>query len=260
MAILPPVLLLFDSTALLGGCSRDWAEFGQLGECYLPEGVLDAMEFLSSNATERSDESTAKEFLRFYPTQGWKKTTVIGDHATLKVAPGHALSQRARLAIEVLRSAYGLALRYPNSLVILVSQETSVLQKVPPLEKVNLCGLPLTALLQWVRSQRRPQVVSHHLQLMRSASNTPVNSGSAPKRPGGTGPATTRSTAPPAMDWSAPKARRGLWGWRLQLRVWLTNLVSLAVVLVAIAIAWRWISPTSFNQFWNQLPIVGRPK
>ncbi len=262
MAVLTPVLLLFDSPALLKSSSRDWANFRQLGECYVPEGVLEALEFLSSQATEPGDESTAREFLRFYPTQDWKKTNVSADHATLKVAPGHALSKRARLALAVLQCAYGLALRYPDRLVVLVSHDPSVLQKVPPLEKPNLCGLPLTALLQWGRSQRRPTVVSHHLQFVRAASGkaqgTPGSATAQPSRRAT--PATVRSSAPATVDWAAPKGRRGQWGWSLKLRRGLTNLVSLAIFLGAIAVGWRWLHPVSFNQFWNQLPIVGQPK
>lgn len=261
MALIPPLLLLFDTSALLAGNSRDWQEFARLGECYVAEGVLDAMEFMSDRAAEPGQESTAREFLRFYPTHGWKKTNILAEHASLKAVAGHTLSKRARLVLEVLQGAYGIALRYPDSLIILVSTDQPMLQKVTGLEKSNLCGLPLAALVQWSRSQRRPPVVSHHLQLMRATQNSAT---AAPKKnvatPASRQPGPTRATAPSAEGWSAPTPRRRRNRILTQLLRWGSNLVSIALLVAAIAIAWRFISPATFNQFWQQIPFVGNSK
>lgn len=267
MALIPSVLILFDTTALTAGKSSEWQEFSRLGECYLPEGVLEQMEYLCDRSSEPELESTAREFMRFYPTSGWKKTSLQAEHPTLKPTPGHTLSKRARLSLEVASCAYGLALRYPERLIVLVANDQSLLQQVMSLKIKNLCGLPLPALLQWVRSQRRPPVVNHHLQLLRTSgqpdpsvkrssttSTKPVNNASRSA-------AVTHTDTPAAVRPGMYTAKRQ----RVKVRSrqffsLVANLVSLVVFVTILAAFWRFVSPGSFNQFWNRLPIVGSPR
>jgi len=257
MVLLAPILILLDTTALLSGTTRDWRGFSRLGECYVPEVVLEQLEFMSDHAAEPETEAVAREFNQFYPKSGWKKTNTIVEHPTLKPAPGHTLSKRARLTLEVLGCAYGLALRYPTSLVVLVANDQSMLQKVLALHVTNLCGLPVTALQQWHRTQRRPQVVNHHLQLMRSlpgTPSTPVNTRSL---------SAAKRTASPAATVSRPVAypaqRRRRSGRSLLIGL-VSNLISLIVLAITVSAVWSVVSPASFKQFWQQLPIVGKPR
>ncbi|MDX2245116.1 MAG: PIN domain-containing protein [Leptolyngbyaceae cyanobacterium bins.302] len=264
MALLPPISIVFDTTALLAGKTLNWQEFSRLGECYVPEAVLEQMQFMCDRASEPETESTAREFSRFYPTSGWKKTSLKAEHPLLKPAPGHNLSKRARLALDVVECCYGLALRYPDRLVVLVANEQPMLQQVMGLQTKNLCGMPVSALLQWVRSQRRPPVVNHHLQLMRSAK--PGQSSQSSLNEAGTRRTSTATTRPTSTTAAASTAvRPGMYTAKRQrssLRSrqffsLLSNLVSLVILLVVLAAIWRFVSPASFNQFWQNLPILG---
>jgi hypothetical protein len=266
MPLLPPVLILFDTTAVLAGKSLEWQEFARLGECYLPEAILEQLEFMCDRAAEPEVEGKAREFSRFYPTSGWKRTAVQAEHATLKPAPGHTLSKRARLTLTVSSCAYGMALRYPGSLIVLVANDQPLLQKVLDLKINNLCGMPYTALVQWGHTQRRPPVVNHHLQLMRSAANNSDKPGqgtasAARKSVNSSRPiATTRSDKLSARPggYTAKRQRSNV---RLRwLTGWFSSLVSLVIFLVVTATIWHILSPASFNQFWKSLPVIGTPR
>ncbi len=284
MAILPPFLIVFDTSTLLAGETRQWQEFSRLGDCFIPESVLKAMQMLCDRAPEPDIESKAREFIRFFEGSGWQTTAAIAEHPSLQPAASHTLSQRARLALEVLQNSYGLAHHRPDSLVILVANDQPMLQRLLGLNRPNLCGIPLTALVQWSRTQRRPATLNHHLQLMRST--TPVASETS--RPAATpaprpqpakqttnrqtaarqissqqrsaspppAPAPVRSSVPRSRSTSSPPPRRTRRSFRLS--SFLANLITLAVLAIMAGGVWRFIHPVSFNQFWQQLPFVGR--
>ncbi|GAB4349120.1 MAG: hypothetical protein OHK0047_43210 [Leptolyngbyaceae cyanobacterium] len=284
MAILPPFLIVLDNSALLAGETRQWQEITRLGECFVPEAGLEAIQMLCDRASEPEIESKAREFMRFFETSGWQTTNAIAEHPSLQPAAGHALSQRARLALEVLQNAYGLAHRRSESLVILVANDQPLLQRLLGLNRSNLCGIPLTALVQWSRTQRRPATVNHHLQLMRST--TPVTSEvtqsqeasgphslplkqntsrqtaarqiSAHQRsassPSASAPARSLAPRPSTRASSSPhRIRRSF-----RFSSFLANLITLAVLALVGGALWRFIHPASFNQFWQQLPFVAR--
>lgn len=266
MALLPSLLIVFDTTALVVGNTSEWQEFSRLGECYVPEGVLEQMELMCDRATEPEVERTAREFMRFYPTSGWKKTGIRAEHAALKPTPGHALSQRARLSLAVASGGYGLALRYPERLIVLIANDQALLQQVLGLSLKNLCGLPVPALLQWTRSQRRPPIINQHLQQMRtgqpakaSANHKPAPATALISNPGRSLNATRTATPEVRPGVYTAQRQRGKVRSR-QLMSLFSSLVSLAMVLGVIATIWRFISPTSFAQLWNQLPFIGAPK
>lgn len=263
MALIPSVLILFDTTALLAGKTLDWRSFTQLGECYVPEAVLEQMDYLCDRASEPDVEHTAREFKRFYTDGDWKRTGIQAEHAALKPTPGHTLSKRARLALSVASCVYGMALRYPNSLVVLITNDQPLLQKVMGLQVKNLCGMPFAALMQWARSQRRPSVIHHHLQLMRAVAAT--SNGAAPTKLSTHSPAMSRTASAqatsPGMTPGVYTARRQ----RSQMRSryfmgLLSSLGSLIVLMVVIAIVWNLVSPASFAQLWQSLPIGGSPR
>lgn len=259
MSLLPSFVIVFDTTALLAGKTHEWQQFSQVGECLVTEGVLETMNTLCDRAPEPAIEATAREFTRFYPTSGWKTSLAIAEHPLLKPADGHTLSQRARLSLEVLKCAYGVARRRRDSLVIVVANDQLMLQKIQALNAKNLCGIPLAALMQWSRTQRRPAAVAHYLQLTRSPETTApittsrqtISSKSYTSQP--TGRVATAPT--PVLSRSVRKtsARRPAHWSRL-----VANSVNLLVVMTVSAIAWRFISPASFNQIWQQIPIVGK--
>ncbi len=269
MSLLPSFVIVFDTTALLAGKTREWQQFSQLGECLVTEGVLEVMNALCDRAPEPAIEATAREFARFYPTSGWNVSLAIAEHPSLKPADGHSLSQRARLSLEVLKCAYGVARRRRDSLVIVVANDQPMLQKIQGLNTKNLCGIPLAALLQWTRTQRRPAAVAHYLQLTRSPETAATIGTSRPSAsPKSASPKSSIAkptgrlvTAPtPVISRSARQtsarqtsARRSPHWSRL-----LANIVNLIVIVTVGAVAWRFISPASFNQLWRQIPMVGK--
>lgn len=261
MALLPSILILFDTTALLAGKTREWQEFSRLGECYVSEGVVEQMQFMHDRASEPDVETTAREFNRFYPTSGWKQTSAIAEHPSLKPAAGHTLSKRARLSLEVLGCAYGLALRYPESLVVLVANDQPMLKQVLGLQTKNLCGLPLAAFIQWHRSQRRPPVVSQHLQQLRSQP-APIGDLIARKsvasKSGKSPSPRSAVVSPPSVSYGVKRQQQAARS--LRISSLLSSLVSVVILLVAVAAVWRVISPASFNQLWQQSPIGGAKK
>ncbi|MEX0271163.1 PIN domain-containing protein [Leptolyngbyaceae cyanobacterium UHCC 1019] len=259
MSLLPSFVIVFDTTALLAGKTREWQQFSQLGECLVSEGVLEAMNALCDRAPEPAIEATAREFTRFYPTSGWKTSLAIAEHPLLKPADGHTLSQRARLSLEVLKCAYGVARRRRDSLVIVVANDQLMLQKIQGLNTKNLCGIPLAALMQWSRTQRRPAAVAHYLQLTRSpegAANIATSRQTVSSKPYISQPIGRVATAPtPVLSRSIRKAsaRRPVHWSRL-----VANSVNLLIIVTLSAISWWFINPISFNQIWQQIPIVGK--
>lgn len=61
------MILVFELTTILSGCTRDWTKFSDKGECYLPEVVLQELNFLTQRAITPKDEKIAREFSRFFP-------------------------------------------------------------------------------------------------------------------------------------------------------------------------------------------------
>lgn len=163
----PPVLLLFDLSAVLSTELRDWQAFRRVGECYLPQAVQQELQDLSQHAIEKSQESKAREFLGFLERGIWQWTDDEIDHPLLQPAPGHGMSKRARLALAVARCAHGFAQYNPHSLVVLVTNEPIPLQGLQSLHIPNLCLIATSALLTWSRTDRRPSPVAQQILTMR---------------------------------------------------------------------------------------------
>lgn len=163
----PPVLLLFDLSAVLSTELRDWQAFRRVGECYLPQAVQQELQDLSQHAIEKSQEARAREFLGFWEQGIWQWTDDAIDHPLLQPAPAHGMSKRSRLALAVARCANGFAQYNSHSLVVLVTNEPIPLQGLQSLQLPNLCLISTSALLTWSRTDRRPTPVAHQLLSMR---------------------------------------------------------------------------------------------
>jgi hypothetical protein len=256
MVALPPFILLFDISALVAGNPRDWKEFSRLGECLLPQVVLQEMQFLCDRASETNLEPIAREFIRLYPELDWKETTTLATHPALQPAEGHTVSKKARIALAVAQTAYGVACNRPDALVVLIGNDQALLQRVQMLKVPNLCGVPLAALVQWNRTLRRPPVVSQHLQQLRS----PVE---ATRSASGTKSVSPTQSAKPLPRPSSVESRRQpvyrrpvvRFPW---FRLLISNLVVVGVTLVIAAAVWRALHPASFNRFWRQVPSSSR--
>lgn len=247
MTVLPPFLLVLDISALIAGRTRDWQEFSHLGECLVPKAVLDEIQFLCDRAPEPTVAATAKEFTRFFPTSGWRVTTSIASHPALQPAEGYALSHKARLALAVAQSVYGLARNRPEGLVVLIANDQGLLQRLRMLNMPNLCGMPLAALVHWVRTQRKPPVVSHQL-LLRSLVGV--------AQPAAVGqPVRTAVAARPVAVEPKPRPVRRVPDFSAAIGQLISTVVMAALVAIAGLTAWRILQPASFHTWWKQSPL-----
>ncbi|UBF23890.1 hypothetical protein K9N68_19280 [Kovacikia minuta CCNUW1] len=254
MAVIPPFLLMFDVSALMGGGVREWREFSRIGECFVPKIILEEINFLTDRASDPTQEQTAREFVRFFPESGWKSAAAIATHPSLKPAEGHNLSKRSRLTLTLVQAAYGLARNRPDGLVVIVSSDQGLMQRLRALETPNLCAIPVVALVQWTRSERKPPIVIHQLQAMRSTvgavvgdppSRTSRSIPSSPVRSVVSKPVTTRRAARPSF--------------RLPIAKIFYNLLTLGIVAIAVLAVWRVVFPASFDQLWQQLQPPEQP-
>jgi hypothetical protein len=255
-------LLLFDTSAVLARRTQEWQEFSQVGECFLPLVVLDELRFLCNRAPTVEQEQTAREFGRFYSESGWQQTAVQKSHPALKPASGQSVSKRARQALAVAQCAYGLSQERVGQLVVLVTNDQTLLERVQALGVPNLCGATAVALLQWGRTGRRPVAVTQALRAMEtrasamatpprqlSATRTVTPSRTIPSRQARQNdtPGTGRAHKPISMRPSSAS----------QLT---SSIVALAGLAIAGFFIWGLLQPASFNQVWQQLGLPPLPR
>ena len=230
MVAVPPVILVFDISALSVASPSEWREFSRVGSCYVPQVVYEEMKLMFDRSPDPDLERIAKSFNRFYASSGWQITDVNAHHPSLKVGSGQALTRRARVSLAVGRCAYGLSQAFPNSLIILVSKDRSLLQRLYEVPVVNLCGITGESLLQWSRTGQRPIAVSQKFQQFRTAYNLPPSTAVAaqPRASGRT------ATSYPVSETQSKSAKlRSV----ASLPDWMPDLMSLILAAVGLAIA-----------------------
>jgi hypothetical protein len=184
MVMLPPVILVFDVNALSAASSAEWREFSRVGNCYLPRVVYEEIKLVFDRSPDPALEGIAKAFHRFYATSGWQVSDANAPHAVFTGKPGHTLTRRGTISLAVGRCAYGIAQEFPNSLVVLVSKDRSLLQRLYEISRFNLCGITGESLLQWSRSGQRPIPVSQTFQQFRATHGLePARSSAAFEQP-----------------------------------------------------------------------------
>lgn len=155
MAEIPP-LLVFDSPVILAGRLALWQEWARFGVCVLPQAVMAELERLSRQAIDPQEESTAREFLRHWPSLGF---AVSEARALVGGAGAGDQSMRVRLEEAIAECAYALAQQQPGTLVVLVSNDRPLVGRIQGLGLNNLCAISLAELNRWMRQQQRPQAV-----------------------------------------------------------------------------------------------------
>jgi hypothetical protein len=164
----PPVVLVLDVNVLSVTTPSEWREFSRIGSCFLPQAVFAEI----SQAFARSPDSDlvkiSKSFNHFFPISGWQLTDATSPHLAFK-SPEQTNSPRVRLALATGRCVHAISELYPKSLVILVSKDRGLLQRLYQIPGVNLCGITSENLLQWSRNGQRPVAVSQKLQQFRAA-------------------------------------------------------------------------------------------
>ena len=209
MVAVPPVILVFDISALSAASPTEWREFSRVGNCYIPQVVYEEMKMLFDRSPDPDLERLSKAFNRFYATSGWKVSEANAHHPTLKAGSGQAMTRRARVSLAVGRCAYGLAQEFSNSLVVLVSKDRSLLQRLYEIPSFNLCGITGEALLQWSRTGQRPIAVSQKFQQFRAAHNLQTdkstNTSTSPS-PQASVPVVSSSTIAASATGAVPKS------------------------------------------------------
>lgn len=271
-------LLVFDTSALLLGKTREWQEFSRVGQCVLPVVVLEELKFLSNQSPDREQEHTAREFARFYVGSGWQVSKAQATHPMIKPATGQTVSKKARQSLAVAQATYGVSQEQPNKLVVLVANNQPMLKQIQALNIPNLCGITVSMLLEWVRSDRQPLAVTQGLRAIETSppvESPPARSASAMNT------ATANQTLPSRQTTSRPQAvpkavtrttpTRPVTQSRSQAvhrstsahPGALSQMVSGALALAAVAIGgffiWGLVQPAQFNQVWKQLGLPPLP-
>jgi hypothetical protein len=224
MAAPPPVILVLDISALSAATPREWIEFSRAGSCIVPQVVYEEMKFLFDRAPDPDLERIARAFNRFYPTSGWKVSDASAHHIVLKTTSGQSMTKRSRVSLAVGRCAYGLAQTMPNSLVVVISSDRNMLQRVYDIQAPNLCAITGQSLLQWSRTGQRPIAVSQKAQQMRVASGGLLTTAA----PASTYPASATRTLPKPTKTQSSAAI---------MPEWVPQLLHLALAVGALAIA-----------------------
>ncbi|MBI4781926.1 MAG: hypothetical protein HY785_11500 [Oscillatoriophycideae cyanobacterium NC_groundwater_1537_Pr4_S-0.65um_50_18] len=221
----PPVILVFDISALSVASPSEWREFSRVGSCYIPQVVYEEMRLMFDRSPDPDLERIAKAFNRFYASSGWQITDANGHHPNLKVGSGQALTRRSRVSLAVGRCAFALSQDFPNSLVVLVSKDRALLQRLYEIPVVNLCGITGESLLQWSRTGQRPIAVSQKFQQFRTAYGMP---------PTPAGPTTYQRTTPTRV---APQSKTTIARNSVSVPDWLPDALSLLLAAAGLAIA-----------------------
>jgi hypothetical protein len=124
------IILVFEPRAILAGRIRDWSQFEQIGTCIIPPIVLEELEFLKNRAVEAEEEKIAREFSRFLPDSNWQISNSLVSHPNFRAKDSENLSKSARLQIAILESVYGIAKDNCHSLVVFVSNQSSLRNQI----------------------------------------------------------------------------------------------------------------------------------
>ncbi|MGG6292948.1 hypothetical protein ACQ4M4_00880 [Leptolyngbya sp. AN02str] len=250
MAFIPPVLLVLDISALSGGTTREWLEFSRVGKVHVPQPVYEEMRLLFDRSPDPDLEELAKSFSHFYPTSGWQVVDVTAHHSSL-TAVGQALTRRSRTALAAARCAYALSLNFSNHLVVLVTNDQGLLQRVYDIPSNNFCAINASALMQWSRTGQRPVAVSQKLQQLRASISANLSSGlvgqtrstSATRTSVGT---TTKPATRPSSTVQRPQRRLPGQSYSPDTAESISNMISLMLAVGGVAVA-GWLLWSMFS-------------
>ncbi len=250
--VAPSILFVFDVSALIPGKTRDWQELAQLGQVYLPQAVVEEMQFLCDRATEPEIETVAREFARFFPNSGWQVTEASASHPSLQPDSGQTLSKKARRSLAVAQATYGLYQEQPQALVVLIANDQPLLKKVQSLGAPTLGGLTTAVLRQWCRTVQSPASIAPQFRAAAQAAGTGGMAAArprpTPRPPTSAGPGSATSARS-----SKTKSHQRRSGHPKFLSQLISGLIALIFFVGGGLLLWRFIHAPSFNQVWQQL-------
>ncbi|MBL1210812.1 PIN domain-containing protein [Geminocystis sp. GBBB08] len=237
------IIIVFELTAILAGSTRDWSRFSELGICCIPQIILEELEFLTKRAVSDTEEKTVREFLRFFPNSDWQINQGMTHHASLTATEGENLSKNARLQLAIAESVYYLTLENPHTLIILVANQQNLREELESIEQNNLATLTLAQFTQWLRTKQKPVNVSQKIAGLSNGKISPlpppiknINSN------GKTGDENPQNYSPKAKVKNKNNTPHSI----------ISGLLAIGGFTITIMVAWYFIQPKSFQQFWQK--------
>lgn len=247
-------ILVFEPRAILAGSTRDWSQFQQVGNCIIPQIVAEELEFLTNRAVNAEEEKIAREFSRFLPDSGWQVNSTQNNHPSFSKKEGENLSKSARLQLAIAESVYGIATENPDKLVIFVSNQANLRTEIDNLQENNLTTLPLTQLIQWIRTQQKPVNVSEKLQNLNPSNQNNFQPSSIKSNTQTKNQKTTQSNISNKSLYKSsyePKAK--VKQKSNPLASIIPSILALAGFVIVGGLVWSVVQPTSFQQFWQKM-------
>ncbi|MGF1577326.1 MAG: PIN domain-containing protein [Cyanophyceae cyanobacterium] len=276
-------LIIVDSTALLATQLRQWQEWASFGACVLPQTVWQEIDFLTRRAVTPAEEEVARAFLRFHESARTFEVSaghvLLGNPAGVTGDPSQ--SKRARLSQTIAECAYALAKQQPQVVVILLSHDRLLVERVNHLGIPNLGSISVPQLTQWIRQDLVPAAVQTILNAMKEPPVPAIKVASVPSQrslkslskaahptPVEIPPFVARPqpVAPPPVSSRPlpPPPKRGLWrqitqGIRTVFGVVLI-VVSIGILIFAGLVAWRIYDPQGSEWLWQTLRLPEVPR
>ncbi|TYQ27128.1 hypothetical protein [Pseudanabaena sp. UWO310] len=252
-------LLLVETSIITQTDPHTWQSIAKLGECLLPEVVAVEIRNIASGKTE-GNESAAKQFQKLLPKLNWKTTPLTSDRSDLAIRATQNLSRKAKLMMNVARSAAGVANAHPQQCVVLISDEISLRDRIAKLESKNLCAIPSAVARQWSRTDQEPPIVQLVIkQLQEQLEQTPVQSSHQPTN----SPNETSKSAYLGVDrdtspQSSPRTSSNFKGFNA------INFIKFGLATTFLAtillFGWKLVQPQQFQQFWEKTGLPPLPK
>ncbi len=254
------VLVVFELSAILAGRTRDWSQYGQFGNCFVPQVVIEEIEFLCQRSPYPDEEKTAREFTRFLGESNWQVSQAIAKNPALNPPQGQKLSKNARLSLAIAQAVLGLARENQAQLVVLVSNQQNLRNEVELLEIKNLCTLTLVQFRQWVQTNQRPVNVTQQMQKMAPEGvagfevTTKKSAAASRAKP------QSSSSLPTAVSYSA---RTQKYPTSAKTSNFFSNLMASIFAIVGFTVVggliWYLVQPDMFNQFWQKTGLPPLP-
>lgn len=252
-----PIILVFEPRAILAGRTRDWSQFTQVGNCLIPQTVMEELEFLTNRAVEPQEEQIAREFLRFLPDSTWEVDNSQQSHPSFTKKDGENLSKSARLQIAILESVYGIAVENPDKLVVFVANQSNLRENIDNLEQNNLTSLPLTQFIQWLRTKQNPVNITLKLQKFDSLKNTSIPAKTSKKTVNQSSQSILNSKSLYESSYQPQaKVKKSKTN---PLAPIISSILALGSFIVIGGLAWYFIQPSSFREFWQKTGLPSLP-
>lgn len=243
------MILVFELTTILSGSTRDWVDFGSHAQCYLPEVVLQELNFLTQRAVTPKEEKIAREFNRFFPDSGWEITSTMSAHPAISPKETESISKQARLIVAIAESVYDLALRNSEEIVVLVSSNGNLKRDLLETGIKNLAVISSAQLKQWIRYNEIPMAVTDIIEQSSVEGN---NSASPPKIKKDSpsrqiNPSSRRNNNIRNSSNTKVKSKESF------LQIIKSGFLAIGSLIITVGVAWYFIAPESFSQMWERM-------